>query len=152
MIDDGFKKILIVEDDLTYRDPMGDFLAAHSFTIANADNGEMAMEKLLFHHPDLVILDMMLPKVDGFEVLKRIRSYPDPAVANLPIIILSNLSGDKDIESAKALGASAYLIKSNTTKEDVEQKVEEFLFPNGRTPGDEVLDFSKMGEMIHPTE
>ena len=100
-LDEGFKKILIVEDDLTYRDPMGDFLASHSFVISIADNGEMAMEKLLFHHADLVLLDMMLPKVDGFEVLRRIRGYPDPMVAQTPVVVLSNLSGDNDITGAE---------------------------------------------------
>ena len=102
MYDDLFKKILIIEDDLTFRNSLNDFLAARSFAISTADDGEIAMERLLFHKPDVVILDLLLPKVHGFEVLKRIRTYPDPEVANKPVIILSNLSSPKDMETAQA--------------------------------------------------
>ena len=146
MYDDLFKKILIVEDDLSYRNPLRDFLSNHSYTVSVADDGAMAMEKLLFHKPNVVILDLMLPKVNGFDVLGRIRAYPDSEVANLPVIVLSNLSGEKDIAKAKAGGINYYLIKSQTTFDDVLRKVEEILFhgkaPSG--PAQEVWDLTKV--------
>ena len=144
MYDDMFKKILIVEDDLVFRQPLGDFLSAHAYTVSTADDGEMAMEKLLFHRPHLVILDLLLPKVHGFEVLKRIRSYPETDVASVPVIILTNLSSPKDIETADSLKISAYFVKSQTSFDEVLAKVNEILFPGGKPPGEEVLDFSKM--------
>lgn len=147
MYDDLFKKVLIIEDDLTYRNPLNDILSAHSYTVSVADDGEMAMEKLLFHRPNLVILDLLLPKVHGFEVLKRIRTYPDKEIAETPVIILSNLSSEKDIETAKNLGISAYFVKSQTTFDDVLKKTQEILFPQGKPEGNEVVDFSKPGSL-----
>jgi DNA-binding response OmpR family regulator len=146
MYDDMFKKVLIVEDDLTYRNPLGDFLSAHSFAISTADDGEQAMEKLLLHKPNLVILDLLLPKVHGFEVLKRIRTYPDQNVAKTPVIILSNLSSEKDFEVGQSLGIEAFFVKSHTTFEEVLKKAQEILFKDQKPPDEtEVLDFRSMG-------
>jgi DNA-binding response OmpR family regulator len=141
MYDDMFKKILIIEDDLAYRDPLNDYFSVRGYTIVVADDGEMAMEKLLFHRPDLVILDLLLPKVHGFEVLKRIRTYPDEKIANTRVIILTNLSSEADIKTAEELKISAYFVKSQTGFEDVYKKAQEVMFPGGKGPGDEVLDF-----------
>ena len=146
MYDDLFKKILIVEDDLSYRGPLNDFLSASSYTVFNADDGEQAMEKLLLHRPDVVILDLLLPKVHGFEVLKRIRSYPDQTVATTPVVILSNLNSAKDMETAKSMGVNNYFVKSQTNFETVAKTVGEILFKDGRRPAqDEILDFRNMG-------
>jgi len=144
MFDDMFKKILIIEDDITYRDPMQDFLSARGFTIATADDGEMAMEKLLFHKPALVLLDLLLPKVHGFEVLKRIRSYPDEEISKTPVVVLSNLSSEKDVETAQSLGISSYFVKSQASNEEILKKIEEIVYPNGKPEGEEVLDFTKI--------
>lgn len=141
MYDDMFKKVLIIEDDLSYRNPLNDYLSSRGFTIAVADDGEKAMEKLLFHRPDLVILDLLLPKVHGFEVLKRVRTYPDEKIANTPVIVLTNLSSEADIKTAEELKISAYFVKSQTGFEDVYKKASEILFPGGRIAPDEVLDF-----------
>ena len=143
MYSDPSKKILIVEDDLTYRDPLSRALSTHAYIVSTADDGEMAMEKLLFHRPNLIILDLLLPKVHGFEVLKRIRSYPEKEIAGTPVIILSNLSSEKDVETAQALGISAYCVKSETTFDEVLEKAQTILFPQGRTGDEEVADFSK---------
>lgn len=141
MYDDMFKKVLIIEDDLSYRNPLNDFFASRGFTIAVADDGEMAMEKLLFHRPDLVILDLLLPKVHGFEVLKRIRTYPDEKIADMPVIVLTNLSSEADIKTAEELKISAYFVKSQTSFEDVFKKASEILFPGVKAPMEEVTDF-----------
>lgn len=144
MFDESGNKILVIEDDLAYRSPLGDYLSAHGFTVSTADDGEMAMEKLLFHKPNLVILDLLLPKVHGFEVLKRIRSYPDQSVAETPVIVLSNLSDEKDIETAKALKITDYMVKSQTTNEDVLKKAQELLFPGQPPRQEQTWDFSKL--------
>jgi DNA-binding response OmpR family regulator len=141
MFDDLFKKILIIEDDLTYRNPLGDYLAARNFAISTADDGEQAMEKLLLHKPNIVILDLLLPKVHGFEVLKRIRTYPDESVSKTPVIILSNLSNEKDMETGESLGITAYFVKAHTSFDEVLKKVQEVLFKGDKPPEDEVMDF-----------
>lgn len=141
--DEYFKKVLIVEDDYAFRDPLRDFLSVRSLTIITADNGEQAMEKLLFHKPHMIILDMLMPKVDGFEFLRRIRSFPEPDIANIPVIVLSNLSSPKDIEQAQELKVDAYFIKSETTNDEVFRKVQEVLYKDVPPPKEEVLDFRK---------
>lgn len=142
MYDDMFKKVLIIEDELSYRDIIRDYLSAHGCTVSTADNGEMAMEKLLVHRPNLVILDLLLPKVDGFEVLKRIRTYPDEEIKNMPVIVLSNLSSSEAVLKAQALKIDAYFVKANTPQQLVLNKVQEILF-KGAKPGEEVWDFTK---------
>ena len=140
-------KILVVEDDLSYRNPLKDFFSNHGYTVSVSDDGSMAMEKLLFHMPSLVILDLLLPKVSGFDVLSRIRSYPDPKVAAMPVIILSNSSSPNDIAKAQAGKIDFYLIKSQTTFDMVLQKVEEILF-HGEHPSEssqeETWDLTKV--------
>ena len=76
------RKVLIVEDDIGYRNSLSSYLSGRGLEISTADDGSQAMEKLLFHLPKLVILDLMLPKVDGLGVLNRIRSYPDKNIAD----------------------------------------------------------------------
>jgi DNA-binding response OmpR family regulator len=145
MFDELQKKILIVEDDLTYRNPLGSYLSAHNFSISTADDGEQAMEKLLLHKPDLVVLDLLLPKVHGFEVLKRIRSYPEESVAKTPVIILSNLSSEKDLETGQSMDIIAYFVKAHTSFDEVLKKVQEVLFKDGKGMENEVMDFRDMG-------
>ncbi len=144
MFDDSLKKVLIVEDDTGYRNPLMDYLSGHGYTVFTADDGEVAMERLLFHRPKIVILDLLLPKVHGFEVLKRIRSYPEPDIANMPVIVLSNLSAEKDIETAEKLKVNAYLIKSQIDNAGVFDKIEEIAYKGKKTPtAQEIPDFSQ---------
>lgn len=143
MYDDLFKKVLIVEDDLTYRNPLNSYLAARGFAVSTADDGEQAMEKILVHLPDVIILDLLLPKVDGFEVLKRIRGYPQAGIANTPVIILSNLSSGEDVEKAQKHNISAFFVKSHTNFEEVVKKVQEILFKGASSGKDEIWDFTK---------
>jgi DNA-binding response OmpR family regulator len=144
MYDEMFKKVLIVEDDFDFRNSLRDFLAAHNFAVSTADDGEQAMEKILVHRPDVIILDLLLPKVHGFEVLKRIRTYPDESVAKTPVVVLSNLFSPADLEKAKELHVAEYFVKSQTKLDAVLDKVKEILFGSGGMPqGDEVMDFTK---------
>jgi DNA-binding response OmpR family regulator len=144
MSDSTQKHILIVEDDSDYHTRLNDFLSAHDFNVSVADTGDMAMEKLLFHKANLVLLDLLLPKVDGFEIIKRIREYPDPEVAQTPIIVVSNLSSEADIAHANQYGISGYLVKSTTNNQEILAKVNEVLFKGEPNPSYEVLDFRNL--------
>ncbi len=141
--DDGTKRVLIVEDDLAYRNSLSTYLSAHGLVVATADDGAQAMEKVLFHRPGLVILDLLLPKVKGLEVLKRIREYPEESVAHTPVVVLSNLSDTEDIEKAKELHCEAYLIKAQNDFDEILRVVKEKFFKGGNLPNYEILDFSK---------
>jgi CheY-like chemotaxis protein len=142
MIDDG-KKVLIVEDDISYRTSLSTYLSAHGLAVATADDGSQVMEKLLFHRPGLIILDLMLPKVKGLDVLKRIREYPDEAIAHTPVVVLSNLSDTEDIEKAQELHCEAYLIKAQNNFDEILTVVKEKFFNGGTLPNYEILDFTK---------
>jgi DNA-binding response OmpR family regulator len=144
MSNTGQKHILIVEDDSDYHTRLNDFLSAHDFNVSVADTGDMALEKLLFHKSDLVLLDLLLPKVDGFEIIKRIREYPDPEVAQTPIVVVSNLSGEADIARANEFGISGYLVKANTNNQEILAKVNEILYKGEKNPSYEVLDFRNL--------
>jgi DNA-binding NarL/FixJ family response regulator len=101
------------------------------------------MEKLLFHLPKLVILDLLLPKVKGLDVLKRIREYPDKNVAGTLVIVLSNVSSSEEMQEAHNLNVGAYLIKSNNNFEEILKVVQEKLFKGDVPPSYEIVDFSK---------
>ncbi len=124
---DEIKKILIVEDDDTMRKSLVDGLSKFNCKILEVGDGEKAVEVVMDNSPDLILLDIMLPKLDGFKVLERIRYYPDARIAQTKVIILSNLWSDKDILRAKALKIDDYLVKANTTLEEVFAKVKQLL-------------------------
>ena len=140
---DGPKKVLIIEDDLGFRNPLSTFLSSHACTVFGADDGEQAMEKILFHKPDLVILDLLLPKVHGITVLERIRNYPEEEIANTPVVILTNLTASEDMERAKKLKVEGYFVKSQTSFEEVLKKVQLILFKGHKPPESEIMDFTK---------
>jgi two-component system alkaline phosphatase synthesis response regulator PhoP len=143
MSEDNSKKVLIIEDDIDYRDSLSVYLSARGLEVITADDGAEAMEKLLFHLPKLVILDLMLPKVKGMDVLKRIREYPDKNVAETLVIVLSNLSDPGDIKLAESLKVEAYLVKSENNFEEILKVVQEKLFHGDIPPNYEIVDFSK---------
>lgn len=139
---DGYKNVLIIEDDLSYRSTLTDFLSAHGCNVSTADDGEMAMERLLFYKPNLVILDLILPKVEGLQVLSRIRSYPDPEFANIPVIVLSNISSEEQIKKAQDLKIEEFCLKSEVGKEEILKKVLDVLFQGSPPPSTQILDFT----------
>lgn len=143
MSNDNSKKVLIIEDDISYRDSLSAYLSGHGLEVSVAEDGSQAMEKLLFHLPKLIILDLLLPKVKGLDVLKRIREYPDKNIADTAVIVLSNLSGAEEMEEAKSLNADAYLIKSENNFEEIIKVVREKLFKGDAPPNYEIMDFSK---------
>jgi DNA-binding response OmpR family regulator len=121
------KKILVVEDDMAMRDIVTHKLISNGFDVRGAEDGKKGLEMALAEKPDLVLLDLMLPEIDGFQVLEQIRKSPDSAVAKTPVIILSNLWSNKDILKTKALNVQAYMVKAYFTTEEILKKINEIL-------------------------
>jgi DNA-binding response OmpR family regulator len=121
------KTIVIVEDDVAMREIVTHKLASSGFTVKEAEDGRAGLDLILQTKPDLVLLDLMLPEIDGFEVLETVRKNTDAKIAKTPIIILSNLWSNKDILKTKALHVQAYLVKAYFTTEEILKKVEEVL-------------------------
>lgn len=104
------KKILIVEDEAILLNVLKDRFEGDGWSVEIAENGEEAMTAIDKKNFDLVLLDLLLPKKDGFEVLKEVRENPE--LRDLPIVVLSNLGADDDIKKALTLGANDYFVKT----------------------------------------
>ena len=115
------KKILIIEDDDFFRGLISKKLLFEGFDVYMAINGEEAIKKMKDTKPSLILLDLLLPNIDGFEVLSKIKQ--DPETASVPVIIVSNLGDKEDIDKGLKLGAVDYLIKSQFTPEMIIEKV-----------------------------
>ena len=122
------KTILLVDDDLTLLEMYEDRLKAEGYDITRATNGEEALQKLRETKPALVILDIMMPKVNGFDVLKNIRA--DQEFKNIPVIVLTALIQDVDRAQGKKLGATDYIVKSETMPWEVIAKIKKALGEN----------------------
>ena len=120
-------KILVVEDDIAMREIVVHKLTANGFEVKQAEDGQKGIELAIKEKPDLILLDLMLPEVDGFQVLETIRKNPDPTVAKTPIIVLSNLWSNKDILKTKSLNVQAYMVKAYFTTDEIMKKVNEVL-------------------------
>lgn len=115
------KKILLVEDDDGLASVYQTRLEAEGFTIKRVPNGEDALAAAVEFHPDLILLDAMMPKVSGFDVLDILRNTPE--TANMRIIMLTALSQDSDKERAESLGVDEYLVKSQVVIADVVERI-----------------------------
>lgn len=119
------KLILLVDDDLTLLEMYQDRLKTEGFNIVQATNGEEALKKIRETKPSLVILDVMMPKINGFDVLKNIRA--DEELKNIPVIILTALIQDVDRAQGKKLGATDYIVKSETMPGEIIEKIKKAL-------------------------
>jgi len=120
------KKIFIVEDDTFLQGLEATKLKKEGFDILTAANGKEASDIIKKKEKfDLVLLDLLLPDMDGFEVLSIIKK--EKTYENIPVIVFSNLSEDKDIKKAKSLGASEFMVKSNFNLDELTQKVRELV-------------------------
>ena len=117
-------KVLIAEDDPMVTKLYQAKFGLEGFETVHASNGEEALEKLP-EKPDIILLDLMMPIMDGFEFLEKIKEKPE--YKNIPIIVLSILGQDVDIQRAKKLGAVDYLVKSDMTPKQVVDKIREHL-------------------------
>lgn len=115
------KKILIIEDDKFLRELITQKLIKEGYEISEAVDGEKGIKKLEGEKPDLVLLDLILPGIDGFEVLDRIKK--DATLSQIPVIILSNLGQKDDVERGLKMGAVDYLIKAHFTPSDIIDKI-----------------------------
>ena len=119
------KRILLVEDDDALASVYITRLQAEGFDARRVVNGEEALATALSFKPDLVLLDVMMPKVSGFDVLDILRNTPE--TAGLKVIMLTALSQDSDKERAEALGADDYLVKSQVVISDVMERIRHHL-------------------------
>lgn len=119
------KKILIVEDDVFIRDIYQVKFNQEGFDVTTAEDGVKAMEKLDNMIPDIILLDILMPYMNGMEVLKRIKS--NDALKNVPIIMLTNISEKEKVTEGLEYGVKDYLIKSHFTPSEVVHKVNTLL-------------------------
>lgn len=119
------KKILLVEDDDSLATVYQTRLQAEGFDTRRVPNGEDALAVALEYKPDLILLDVMMPKVSGFDVLDILRNTPE--TTNVKIIMLTALSQDTDKQRAQELGADDYLVKSQVVIADVVDRIKQHL-------------------------
>lgn len=115
------KKILIIEDDKFLRELIAKKLIKEDYETSEAVDGEEGIKRVKEEKPDLILLDLILPGIDGFEVLSRIKE--DPVLSRIPVIILSNLGQKEDVERGLELGAIDYLIKAHFTPGEIIEKI-----------------------------
>jgi len=122
-------KILLVEDDVNLREIYSARFAAESYQVITASDGEEALATAVRERPDLIVLDVMMPKISGFDVLDILRSTPE--TKDTKVIMMTALSQDADRQRGESLGANKYLIKSQVTLEDVVNSVKQELGEGG---------------------
>lgn len=115
------KKILLVEDDKFLRDLFSKKLKSEDYEVVESFDGESGLIKAKEINPNLILLDLILPGIDGFNVLKKLKE--EATLNQIPVIILSNLSQEEDIKKALALGAADFIIKANFTPSEIIEKI-----------------------------
>lgn len=121
------KTILFIEDERALQKTLGNFLRENNLKVISALNGEDGLKLAKREKPDLILLDLILPKKDGFEVLKELKEKEE--TSKIPVIVLTNLEEMEDIEKAIELGAKSYLVKSSYSLKEMAEKVKEILEP-----------------------
>jgi len=121
------KTLLIVEDEVPMLIALVDKFTREGFRVLQARNGEEGLESALRDHPDLILLDIIMPKMDGITMLEKLNQSADPWGKKIEVIFLTNLSDISNIEKVSQLGTNEYLVKSDWKIEDVVKKVKEHL-------------------------
>ncbi|MEW5907761.1 MAG: response regulator [Patescibacteria group bacterium] len=119
------KKILFIEDEMKLHKVFEQVFKKEDFELISAYDGENGLRLAEEKYPDLILLDLILPKKHGFDVLDNLKK--NPRLSNIPVIVLTNLEGPADIEKALSSGAQAYLIKTSYSMEEIMKKIKEFL-------------------------
>ena len=119
------KTILFIEDESALQKTFGEKLSQEGYKPISALDGEIGLKLAKEKKPDLILLDLILPKIHGLDVLKKIKE--DEEIKNIPIIVLTNLEGIEEIEKAMELGANAYLVKANYNLEELAEKIKKAL-------------------------
>ena len=123
------RRILLAEDDRFLRRAAETTLKQQGYTVITAADGEEALRLARSEAFDLILLDLIMPKLNGFQVLNALKK--DAPTANIPVIILSNLGQDRDVQQAMEAGATAYFIKADLSLQALVQRVEEALAAGG---------------------
>lgn len=118
-------KILVVEDDKFLRELITQKLSREGYNVKEAVDGEDGVVKVKKENPDIILLDLILPGIDGFEVLAKIKE--DSETKNIPVVILSNLGQREDVERGIKLGAVDFLIKAHFTPGEIIEKIEKIM-------------------------
>jgi DNA-binding response OmpR family regulator len=113
--------VLLVEDDRFLRRAGEAALRQRGFTVSVAADGEEALQKLQVEVPDLILLDLLMPKVSGIQVLRSLRA--SEATRSVPVLILSNSSREQDLEEIRKLGVTDYLVKANLSLQELGDRV-----------------------------
>ncbi len=119
------KKVLLVEDDDSLANVYQTRLQAEGFNVKRVPNGEDALASAMEFRPDLILLDVMMPKVNGFDVLDILRNTPD--TANVKVVMLTALSQESDRQRATELGVDDYMVKSQVVIADVVERIKNHL-------------------------
>jgi DNA-binding response OmpR family regulator len=118
-------KILIIEDDAVLQKALAEYLTSEKFEVKKALDGDEGIAMALSEKPDLILLDIVLPKKDGFEVLQAIKA--DEKTSSIPVVLLTNLDSIANVEKALEMGATTYLVKADYKLEEVTAKIKEIL-------------------------
>lgn len=118
-------KILFIEDEEALQKSLSRMLELEGFEVSGAYDGQTGLEIAQKESPDIILLDLILPKIDGFEVLKRLKT--DPKTKDIAVIILTNLEQVQGVEKLIEYGPINYLVKANYTLEEIVQKIKETL-------------------------
>jgi len=119
------KKILFIEDESALQKTFDDLLRQEGYEVISALDGKTGLNLAKSKKPDLILLDLILPKMNGFEVLAELKKEPE--TKDIPIIVLTNLEGLADVNKAIELGATTYLVKSQYNLEEVLEKIKKTL-------------------------
>lgn len=125
MVDKKSIHVMLVEDDEFLSDIYHKKFEMEGFKISYADNGEKGLEDIKKKKPDIVLLDILLPKMDGFTVLEKLKE--DDSVKNIPVILLTNLGQRDDVQKGMEKGAVDYLIKAHFKPSEVVDKIKKVL-------------------------
>ena len=124
-MDEAARRVLLAEDDRFLRKAAETALKRQGFTVLPAVDGEEALRTARAEAPHLILLDLIMPRMQGFEVLRALKA--DPATAAIPVIILSNLGQDSDVKQAMEAGAVGYFVKANLSLQDLVKRVGELI-------------------------
>ncbi len=124
-MDNPPKRILVAEDDRFLRKAAEVTLKRHGFAVMTASDGEDAVRMARAETPDLVLLDLIMPRLQGFEVLRTLKQ--DPSTVGIPVIVLSNLGQASDVRRAMEGGAAGYFVKADLSLQELAKRVEKAL-------------------------
>lgn len=118
-------KVLIIEDDQLIQRMYSKIFAFEKYDVVTASDGEDGLQKAHTEKPTIILLDVMMPKMNGMEVLEKLKIDPD--TKSIPVVMLSNLAGENDVETALSKGAVKYIIKSEHDPKEVADMVDEII-------------------------